>query len=110
MIVEGTDCLRTDTQTEQLLAQLDIAPATFRAGEISRMTNALIGIKFFRSIQLGLVTIGLVLCIWSWINARPLVSGIGIGLVTMGPVLLVMDLFGTARAEVYLAALEGMTF
>lgn len=108
LMVGGTVYLRTDAQVAGFFEQIQTEPALFQLEESARMSGVLSNFAILRVAQIGLFVIGLILFFIAKFRNRPTVQGIGTGLFISGPILLVMDLLGAARAEVYFEALQKM--
>jgi len=106
LIVGGTVYLRTDEQMSSLINQFRTEPIVYINEEITRMSSVLAGFITFRILQISMAIIGLFLFLLAIIKKWATLQGAGIGLIVMGLVLLLMDLLGTLRAEVYLEALQ----
>ena len=106
LFVGGTVYLRADAQLVGLLEQLQLDRAVFQQEETVRMAAVLSGFEVFRMIQFGMIVVGALLFIIAKLKERPTIQGVGIGLFIMGPILLIMDLMGTWRAELYFEALQ----
>ena len=98
--------VRTDSKLISLIKQFRLETDTYQSEELARTTTVLSSFATYRMIQIGMVIVGVILFLIARAKKRSTLQGVGTGFIIMGPVLLVMDLLGTARADVYFEALQ----
>lgn len=97
--------LRTDDQLSALQTQLEQAPDVFKAEESARMRVVNRNFDLYKRLEIGLLLIGVACAAFGAARDRGLLAGVGTGLVVQGGLMLVLDFFAEARADVYTAAL-----
>lgn len=97
--------LRTEGQVAQLSAQLEQAPAEFKAAELARMRVVNRNFDLYKRIEIGLLLLGVACAAIGAARDRRALTGVGVGLVAQSGLMLALDFFAEARADLYTAAL-----
>jgi hypothetical protein len=105
LLVGGTVYGRTDGQVTALEHQLQTEPRQYRAEELQRMDIVNRNFDRYRNIEMGLLASGIALLAAAWWRRRPTLSGVGLGLALQSALMLVLDFFAEARADLYTAQL-----
>ena len=105
LIVGGAVYLRTDTQAAALQAQQASDPAAFQRDETKRMLAVVANFELYKRIEIGLLTAGLALAAVTR-RRSDFWLGFGLALALQSAIMLGLDLFAQARADVYLAAVR----
>lgn len=103
LIVGATVYLRTNNQVTTLTQQLNIEPVAFQTSELNRMQTVMAGFKWYKIIEVLLLSSGILL-----IFTRPRQSalfGAGIGLIIQSALTLILDIFAERRGKQYLQAI-----
>ena len=90
---------RTDAQVSSLMAQYQLAPASFRTQELARMKVVSDGFTIYKIIEAVFIAAGLLLALMP--NARRFWRGFGLGMLVQGALMLPADLVAEDRAENY---------
>jgi hypothetical protein len=99
--------LRTDSQLSTLSAQLQANPAALKAEETARMQTVMKKFSIYKTIEMLLLIIGIVMI--AFLQRHEVAAGIGIGLVLQSAFTLALDIFAEARGTGYLSAIQGIT-
>lgn len=102
--VGGAVWLRTDRQVAALGAQLEAAPAAFRAEETARMEKVMASFRLYKAIEIALLAAGIGLCLA--FPRREAIYAAGIGLIVQPAAMLVADLIAEARGRSWLEAVS----
>lgn len=97
--------LRTDDQLVQLVSQYQQQPAEFTAQESARMRIVNSNFEIYRRIEIGLLLLGVACAAFGAARSYWTLAGVGTGLVLQSSLMLALDFFAEARADVYTAAL-----
>jgi hypothetical protein len=96
--------LRTDSQVNGLMTQLTSDRARFDSDERARMVRVQRNFVVIEYVEVAVIIIGAVIAITQ--KHRPGVTGVALGLLVNGAVLLAFDLVAERRGAVYLQAVE----
>lgn len=107
IVVGSTVFLRTDTQIATLNEQLNVAPAQFKAAEVSRMDAVMKNFRVYKVIEMALLAIGLLMLALA--QKSDMATGIGAGLMMQAAFMLCLDMFAEARGSDYLKAVMRFT-
>lgn len=105
LVVGGTVYLRSDAQAAQLQQQARDAPAQFKRAETARMKTVITNFELYRSIEIGLLALGMALVVL--LRNREFWFAFGLGLVLQAGFMLALDHFAEARAHDYFKAVVG---
>ena len=105
LVVGGTVYLRSDTQAAQLQQQARDAPAEFKRAETARMKTVIANFELYRSIEIGLLALGMAIVVL--LRNREFWFAFGLGLVLQSGFMLSLDHFAEARAHDYFKAVVG---
>jgi hypothetical protein len=105
LVVGGTVYLRSDAQATQLQLQARDAPEVFKSAETARMKTAIANFELYRSIEIGLLALGMAIVVL--LRNREFWFAFGLGLVLQSGFMLALDHFAEARAHAYVKALLG---
>lgn len=97
--------LRTDEQLSALQAQLQAAPDAFKTEETARMRVVNRNFDLYKRLEIGLLLVGVACAALGAARNRWLLAGVGTGLLVQSGLMLVLDVFAQARADLYTAAL-----
>lgn len=100
--VGGTVYFRTDSQVMSLKKQIMSEPTVFKKEEISRMEKVIFYFKVYRSLEIFLIILGILLLWFGVYYVRPYYSGFGAGLTLQSLLMLVADYFAEGRAGIYI--------
>lgn len=106
--VGGTLYLRSAAQATQLPQWQQFhrdAPAAFKAQERTRLNTVFADLELYRSIELGLLALGMAMAVL--LRNRPFWLAFGSGLALQACVLLMLQAFAAARTHEYFKALHG---
>jgi hypothetical protein len=95
---------RSPAQAATSLQQLREAPATFLRVERARMRTVIADLQHYRSLELGLLALGMVIVVL--LRNRAFWFAFGLGLVLQAALLLALDHVAQARARAYFEALQ----
>jgi hypothetical protein len=104
--VGATIFARTDAQVASLRAQVQVAPADFKAQELARMSTVTSSFAVYKLIEVGFLVIGLGLALKPGI--RRYWRGFGLGMLLQGALMLPADLVAEARAAAYVRTIESV--
>ena len=93
---------RTDAQVAALEAQIEADPGAYVHEETARMTTVAYWFDIYKIIEIGLLVAGAVALVAGSLRRRDLARGLGLGLVAQSGLMLVLDFFAEARADVYI--------
>ena len=105
LVVGGTVYLRSDAQAAQLQQQARDAPAEFKRAETARMKTVIANFELYRSIEIGLLALGMAIVVL--LRNREFWFAFGLGLVLQSGFMLALDHFAEARAHDYFKAVVG---
>ncbi len=105
LVVGSTVYLRSDAQRATLQQQLRADPAAFKAAETPRMKAVIANFALYRSIELGLLALGMALVVL--LRNREFWFAFGLGLVLQAALMLALDFFAQRRAHEYFKAVLG---
>lgn len=104
-VVGGTIVLRTDRQVASLTALYETDRPRFAATEGARIERVVESFRIYRVAYAAAVLIGLVLLL---IGGRPLLHGLGVGLLLFAVFGFTVDHFAEARAIAYAAHVQSV--
>lgn len=99
---------RTDAQVAALEAQIEADPGAFVHEETARMKTVAYWFDIYKIIEIGLLVAAAAAFVVGRLRDREIARGVGIGLAVQSGLMLVLDFFAEARADVYIEAI--MTF
>lgn len=105
LVVGSTVYLRNDAQVASLQQQLRADPAAFKAAETPRMKAVIANFALYRSLELGLLALGMALVVL--LRNREFWFAFGLGLVLQAALMLALDYFAERRAHEYFKAVLG---
>jgi glucan phosphoethanolaminetransferase (alkaline phosphatase superfamily) len=105
LVVGGTVYLRSDAQAAQLQQQAREAPAEFKRSETTRMKTVMANFELYRSIEIGLLALGMAIVVL--LRNHEFWFAFGLGLVLQAGFMLALDHFAEARAHDYFKAVVG---
>jgi hypothetical protein len=103
--VGGTVYLRSDAQAMRLQQQAREAPAAFKSAESVRMKTVIVNFALYRSIEIGLLALGMAIVVL--LRNREFWFAFGLGMVLQSGFMLGLDHLAEARAQDYFKALLG---
>ena len=106
VVVGSVIYLRTDKQIDTLTEQYYTDREAFAIAETTRMERIMSGFQIYKWIEMGLLVVGLGLIVVY--RKRPVLIGVGMGLVIQAAIMLGFDNVACERAQVYLEALYRM--
>ena len=106
LVVGTTGYLRTDTQLQTLVTQLQSAPAQFKQDEVGRMQTVMKNFNFYKTIEMVLLVVGV--CLIGFLQRFDVAAGIGAGLVLQAGFTLALDMFAESRGQDYLVVLNAL--
>jgi len=107
LVVGGSMALKTNKQIKALLDRREASPSTFKSDELERMEKAMQNFKIYRTIEQVLFIIGLLLVVLGLTDQiSKYLTGVGIGLMIQGSILLFLDLFAELRGKEYIRRLS----
>ena len=95
---------RSTAQAAASMQQWHETPAAFQRVESARMRTVIADLQRYRSLELGLLALGMVMVVL--LRNRAFWFAFGLGLVLQAALLLTMDHFAQARARAYFEALQ----
>jgi len=104
--VGATILARTDSQVAALKAQVDSAPANFKAEESARMRVVGRSFVVYKGIEVMFIVVGLLLAFTR--RLRRFWRGLGLGMLLQGALMLPADLLAEDRAAAYARQIEAM--
>lgn len=107
IVVGGAVYLRTDAQVAGLIALHASNPAEYKAQELPRMEKVNRSFDVYKIIEIGLLAAGVALMLYFRRRSAGW-SGAGLGLSLQAGVMLLLDLFAEARADVYTKFIQGL--
>lgn len=102
--VGSTIYFRTDRQASALIQQIDRSNEAFFKEEVKRMETVINGFKTYKWIEGAFIVIGLGL--FFILKERSFWSGVGLGVIIQGSIMMTFDVFAERRGEVYLLELK----
>lgn len=105
-VVGSTVYLRTEEQVSNLLIQLKTSPSLYLTEEIARMTTIVENFVGFQSLQLGVISVGIALTLMGHFKRWQILTGLGVGGISMGIALYLIDYPAVQAADVYLSILQ----
>jgi hypothetical protein len=106
LVVGASIFARTEAQLAELKAQYRVAPSTFKAQELSRMTGVSRSFGVYKGIEIAFVVVGLALALTR--RAGRFWRGFGLGMLVQGALMLPADLLAEHRAAGYIRAIEAL--
>lgn len=100
--------LRTDDQLAVLSRQFEDAPAVYRQQELQRMETVNRNFDRYKRIEIALLLAGVGVIMAGVAKRRSLLVGAGAGLSLQSGVMLALDFFAEARADLYTSQLLGL--
>jgi len=96
--------LRTGPQVSGLVEQFNADPAAFRSAEGTRMARVQRNFVIIEYVEAAII----VVCVFVAVTQkhRPVLAGVGLGLLIHGAVLLAFDVIAERRGSAYLAAIN----
>lgn len=105
LVVGSTVYFRTDRQVAALESLLKDDPAAYKAEELQRMETVMKNFRVYKSIEIILLAIGIVLTFA--LRKNNLWNSVGIGLIIQSSLMLILDLFAEKRAHDYVKFVVG---
>ena len=105
--VGGSVYLRTDAQLAALRAQLETAPAEYKAEELPRMEKVAVNFTVYKGIEIALLAAGIAMTFA--FRQRASLHSAGIGLIAQSSLMLVLDLIAERRADGYIALIRELS-
>lgn len=96
---------RTDAQVAALEAQIESDPGAFVHEETARMTTVAYWFDVYKIIEIGLLVAAAAAFVVGRLRDRELARGVGLGLAVQSGLMLMLDFFAEARADVYIEAI-----
>ncbi|MDQ3230852.1 MAG: hypothetical protein M3Q07_03445 [Pseudobdellovibrionaceae bacterium] len=102
-VVGGSVYTRTDRQVKNLIHQAEYSPDSFKRDETNRMTAVMKNFKIYKTIEILLLVVGIILIVF--FHRFDWAAGLGAGLVLQSAFMLCMDIFAETRGQDYLRSL-----
>ncbi len=104
LVVGSSVYFRTDKQLAQLETAYKTAPSKMASEELPRMEVVMKNFTLYKYIEIVFIISGVLLLLF--LRRNDLWTGVGIGLLAQGSIMLILDIFAERRADAYIAFLQ----
>lgn len=104
IIVGSTVYLRSDKQISDLNALHTNTHLEFQSQETERMTTVMKNFKIYKYIEVGFILVGTFVLLF--IPGLNFITGLGLGLLLEGSLMISADIFAEDRGEIYLETIK----